>query len=326
MLYKSYLIEENINSIDKKLFLFYGENTGLKEEFKKKIKLGNSKSEIISFNQDEILKNDQQIFNEFNNFSLFDRKKIIFIDQVNDKILEILQKIEKKIDTQKLYLFSDLLDKKSKIRSYFEKSNNCCIAACYADNEINIKKIVLTKLKGFEGLSPDNINLIVENSNLDRVKLNNEISKIINFFQDKKILTDKLELILDHKVNNNFNAIRDGALNGNKISTNKLLNDTIIEAEKSIFYLASFNQRINKLSEITRHKNIEEMVNKMKPPIFWKDKPDFITQAKKWDQKKIKKALRKTFELEIKIKTNSAIDKTILVKKLVVDLCNLANA
>jgi len=326
MLYKSYLIEENINSIDKKLFLFYGENTGLKEEFKKKIKLGNSKSEIISFNQNEILKNDQQIFNEFNNFSLFDRKKIIFIDQVNDKILEILQKIEKKIDTQKLYLFSDLLDKKSKIRSYFEKSNNCGVAACYADNEINIKKIVLTKLKSFEGLSPDNINLIVENSNLDRVKLNNEISKIINFFQDKKILTDKLELILDHKVNNNFNAIRDGALNGNKISTNKLLNDTIIEAEKSIFYLASFNQRINKLSEITQHKNIEETVNKIKPPIFWKDKPDFITQAKKWNKEKIKKALRKTFELEIKIKTNSTIDKTILVKKLVVDLCNLANA
>lgn len=75
MLYKSYLIEENINKVDKKIFLFYGENIGLKEDFKKKIKLGNSKSEIINFNQDEILKNDQQIFNEFNNFSLFDKKK-----------------------------------------------------------------------------------------------------------------------------------------------------------------------------------------------------------------------------------------------------------
>lgn len=254
------------------------------------------------------------------------KKKIILIDQVNDKILEILNKIEEKIDTQKLYLFSDLLDKKSKIRNYFEKSNNCGVVACYPDNEISIKKIVLNKLKGFAGLSPHNINLIIENSNLERVKLNNEISKIINFFQDKKILTNKLELILDYKVNDAFNDIRDGALNGNKISTNKLLNDTIIEAEKSNFYLASFNQRINKLSEITQHKNIEEMVSKMKPPIFWKDKPDFITQAKKWNKEKIKKALRKTFELEIKIKTNSNIDKTILIKKLVVDLCNLANA
>ncbi len=225
-----------------------------------------------------------------------------------------------------MYLFSDLLDKKSKIRNYFEKSNHCGAVACYADNEISIKKIILTRLKGFEGLSPNNINLIVENSNLDRVKLNNEISKIVDYFQDKKILTNKLEKILDSAINDNFNAIRDGALNGNKISTNKLLNETVINAEKSIYYLATVNQRINKLSEVNDSKNIEETLNKMKPPIFWKDKPNFIIQAKRWDNKKIKKALRKTYELEIKIKTNSAINKIILIKKLMVDLCNLANA
>ena len=326
MLYKSYLIEENINNLNKELFLFFGENIGLKEEIKKKIKLVNSSSEILYFNQDEILKNNQQIFNEFNNFSLFEKEKIIFIDQVNDKILETIKEIDKKFDTQKMYLFSDLLDKKSKIRNYFEKSNHCGAVACYADNEISIKKIILTRLKGFEGLSPNNINLIVENSNLDRVKLNNEISKIVDYFQDKKILTNKLEKILDSAINDNFNAIRDGALNGNKISTNKLLNETVINAEKSIYYLATVNQRINKLSEVNDSKNIEETLNKMKPPIFWKDKPNFIIQAKRWDKKKIKKALRKTYELEIKIKTNSAINKIILIKKLMVDLCNLANA
>tara|TARA_B100001094_G_scaffold256696_1_gene255993 strand:+ start:131 stop:244 length:114 start_codon:yes stop_codon:yes gene_type:complete len=36
MLYKSYLIEENINNLNKELFLFFGENIGLKEEIKKK--------------------------------------------------------------------------------------------------------------------------------------------------------------------------------------------------------------------------------------------------------------------------------------------------
>ena len=326
MLYKSYLIEENINNLNKELFLFFGENIGLKEEIKKKIKLVNSSSEILYFNQDEILKNNQQIFNEFNNFSLFEKEKIIFIDQVNDKILETIKEIDKKFDTQKMYLFSDLLDKKSKIRNYFEKSNHCGAVACYADNEISIKKIILTRLKGFEGLSPNNINLIVENSNLDRVKLNNEISKIVDYFQDKKILTNKLEKILDSAINDNFNAIRDGALNGNKISTNKLLNETVINAEKSIYYLATVNQRINKLSEVNDSKNIEETLNKMKPPIFWKDKPNFIIQAKKWDTKKIKSMLDKIYRLEIVFKTNSLINKKILMKKLLVDMCNVANA
>jgi DNA polymerase III subunit delta len=326
MIYKSYLIENNINNLDNRIFLFFGENIGLKEELKKKIKLTNLDSEIIYLNQDEILKNNHLIYKDFNNFSLFEKKKIFFVEQVNDKILEIIKDLEKIIDKQKLYLFSDLLDKKSKIRNYFEKSKKCGAVACYADNEMTIKKIVLTKLNGFEGLSPNNVNLIVENSNLNRVKLNNEIGKIIDYFKDKRILTSKLEIILDFKVNDNFNSLRDGALNGNKISTNKLLNDTIIDEEKSIFYIASFNQRINKLSEVSHSKNVEEIVSSMKPPIFWKDKPDFIIQAKKWDKEKIKKALRKTYELEVKIKTNSIINKTILVKKLVVDLCNLANA
>ena len=43
MLYKSYLIEQNINNLDKNLFLFYGENIGLKNDFKKIIKFINRK-------------------------------------------------------------------------------------------------------------------------------------------------------------------------------------------------------------------------------------------------------------------------------------------
>ena len=37
MIYKSYIIEQNIDPVFKnKMFLFYGENEGLKKEFKKK--------------------------------------------------------------------------------------------------------------------------------------------------------------------------------------------------------------------------------------------------------------------------------------------------
>ena len=44
------------------------------------------------------------------------------------------------------------------------------------------KKIILDKLKGFEGLSTQNINMIIENTSLDRVRLDNELDKIITYF------------------------------------------------------------------------------------------------------------------------------------------------
>ena len=329
MLYKSYLIEQNINNLDKSLFLFYGENIGLKNDFKKIIKFINRKSEILIFSQEEILKNFNLIYNEINNISLFDKNKLFIIEQTDDKILEILKELEPNIDKHKIYLFSGILDKKSKIRNYFEKSKNCGAVACYADNEIGLKKIILNKLKGYTGLSTYNINLILENCNLDRVKLNNEIEKIAIYFQDKNIKTEKLEILLDTKVNDNFSLLKDEALLGNKSKTNKLLSDTIIDSEKNIYYLSSINQRLYKINEIickSKEKGLEEAINTIRPPIFWKDKPNFISQTKKWSQKKIKTILEDTYNLEIKIKSNNLVDKNILIKKLLIDLCNLANA
>jgi DNA polymerase III delta subunit len=234
MIYKSYLIEQNINLLDKNLFLFYGENLGLKNELKDKIKFQNKNAEIINLSQDDIISNIDNFFNEILNISLFDEKKIYFINQVNDKILDAIKIIEPKIDSQKFYLMSESLDKRSKIRNYFEKSNNCGVVACYIDNEISFKKIIIERLKNYKGVTTENINLLSDKCNLNRDKLNNELDKIYTFFLDKNIDRNKLEILLDNKINNDFSLLKDEAFNGNKIETNKLLSDTIIDSEKNI--------------------------------------------------------------------------------------------
>ena len=329
MIYKSYLVEQNISLINENLILFYGENLGLKDEFKKIIKLNNENIEIINFSQEEILKKPDIFYNEILNISLFEKKKIYFINNANDKILEIIKDIEPKIDIQKLYIFSEILDKRSKLRGFFEKGKNCALIACYADNEATIKKIILNKLNKFSDLSTQNINSILEKSGLDRVKLNNELEKIIIFFTDLKIENNKLELLLDKRENNDFNLLKDEAFNGNKIKTNKLLSDTIIENEKNVLYLSIINQKLNKLAdifELSKTHNFESAISMIKPPIFWKDKPAFINQIKKWNKTKVKQILQKTYDLEIDIKSNPIINKNILMKKLIIDICEMANA
>ena len=329
MIYKSYLVEKNIDHIKDKFVLFYGENLGMLNDFKENIKTANSEVEIIKFDNDDIIKNTEHFFKEVLNFSLFEKKKIFFINNANDKILSIIEEIGQKIDQQKIYLFSSLLDKKSKLRSFFEKSKKHAIIPCYLDNEISIKNIILNKLKNFKGLSPENINLITENCNNDRVKLNNELNKINLFFQDKNLKKEELMSLLNVKVHDDFNALRDMAIKGDKTNTNKLLNNSIIDADKSTYYLAFVNQRFGKLlsiCELQKDKNIEQILNSIKPPIFWKEKPIILEQLKKWNIKRIKKVQSDIYNLEIKIKTTSTIDKNIIIKKLIVDICNLANA
>ena len=330
MIIKSYILENETQKLsDLSSILFYGPNIGLKKFFKDTIKTSNKKKLIINFSQDDIIRNEELLINELGTSSLFQEKKIIFVDQATDKIFPILQSSVEKIKENQIILFSENLDKKSKLRNYFERLDNSAAVACYEDNEISIRKIIISKLKGYRGLNANNINMIMENCGLDRVKLDNELSKIIILFDDKTINDRKLEALLNIKVNENFNLLKDEAINGNKINTNKLLSETSLESEKNTLYLNIINQRLNKLHDVlvdAAGSNLEQAINRLKPPIFWKDKSTFLSQARKWNTSKIKNMLNHTYNLEIEIKSNSLISKNILIKKLLLDICQNANS
>tara|TARA_B100000963_G_scaffold336976_1_gene332533 strand:- start:419 stop:1411 length:993 start_codon:yes stop_codon:yes gene_type:complete len=330
MIIKSYILENETQKLsDLSSILFYGPNIGLKKFFKDTIKTSNKKKLIINFSQDDIIRNEELLINELGTSSLFQEKKIIFVDQATDKIFPILQSSVEKIKENQIILFSENLDKKSKLRNYFERLNNSAAVACYEDNEISIRKIIISKLKGYRGLNANNINMIMENCGLDRVKLDNELSKIIILFDDKTINDRKLEALLNIKVNENFNLLKDEAINGNKTNTNKLLSETSLESEKNTLYLNIINQRLNKLHDVlvdAAGSDLEQAINRLKPPIFWKDKSTFLSQARKWNTSKIKNMLNHTYNLEIEIKSNSLISKNILIKKLLLDICQNANS
>ena len=160
MIIKSYLFEKGVKKNEKKLFLFYGENQGLKKDFKTIIKDTYSKSDFSSISQEDLIKNEKLFYEEFLNISLFNSQKIFCIDNVNDKILEIIQDLENKIDNQKIYLFAGKLEKKSKLRSYFEKSKELIIIPCYNDNEITIKSKIKERLKDYQGVDNQSLNAI----------------------------------------------------------------------------------------------------------------------------------------------------------------------
>ena len=114
MIVKSYIFENDLNKFNEfKSFLFHGVNLGLKLELKKKVKANNKKDLILSLNQNDLLENDI-LFNEINTSSLFQERKIVFIENCNDKILPDLQNVIDKLDKNKIIIYSDSLDKKSK--------------------------------------------------------------------------------------------------------------------------------------------------------------------------------------------------------------------
>ncbi len=327
MILKSFIVEKNIALLEKYFAtLVYGENIGMKDDIKNDIKEYFKEYEPINFDQNEIIKNGRILNEQIDNTSLFSKKKIIFINEISDKIKDKISEIlEKPKPDVKIFLFAHNLEKKLFIRTIFEKEKELAIIPCYQDNERSLSEYLRKKLNGYSGLSQQSINFLIDNAGLDRKTLSYEIDKIKSLFLDKKIKFEKLLEVLNSANNLDFNDIRDNCLGAEKEKLNKNLGNVILQNEEAYFYLSILGNRIEKLSVINDGcKNIndaEKVIDSLRPPIFWKDKPTFYKQIKKWDTKKLNEAKKMLFDTEILIKTKANMNNNTLIKNLIVKLC-----
>jgi len=327
---KSYIVEQNIGLLKNySATLMYGVNDGIKDSIKETIKKQNKDHEILSFFEEDILKKNY-LYDNMVNESLFSEKKIIFIHEASDKIYDkVLECLEKENSNVEIYIFSINLEKKSKLRNLFERDKKLAIFACYEDNERTLITFINKELKEFKGVTGEIVNLLISNSNMDRKVIKGEITKIKDLFLEKKIDKNILEL-LNIKNSTSFDEIRDNALNGEREKINKLLSEVNLLNEDSFFYLNNINNRIMKLKEIIKisedDKNkYEKVLENLKPPIFWKDKPAVIKQLGKWNPEKLNKMAIKISEVEILMKKNSYLHNDIVIKNLIVKLTNEAS-
>ena len=229
-----------------------------------------------------------------------------------------------------MYVFSENLEKKSKLRSCFEKDKELAIFPCYEDNERTLITYIDKELKDFKGITGEIINLIINNSNMDRRIIKSELVKIKVFFMGKKVNKEQILEILNINSSGSFDIIRDKALTGEKEKINKLLSKTQILNEEVFFYLNNLNYRIMRLYEIMQQSennknNYEKIIEALKPPIFWKDKPIMLQQLKKWSLKELEKIMSKIEEAETLMKKNSYLQNSVVIKDLIIKVTNVAS-
>ena len=326
MIIKSFEIENNIQKISKyKLILIYGENIGLKETLKKNIVNLNKKAEIINLYQEDINKNKNIVLDEVKNTSLFSSEKLIIINQTNENVLSELNNILEGIEKIKIIFIADLLDKKSKLRTTFEKNNNLAIIPCYNDTDITLRKLIQNELVEFKNINSNVISMILNYSNINRKTILNNIEKIKSFYDNKIISDDNLETLLNSDRNELFENIRDAALDGNKTKLNELLNNFAFTNDDAFLYLNKINYKLIKLLEIhkenDKHGDFNITITKIRPPIFWKDKPIYLKLLKKWQISSVLEALTYLGKIEEKLKKNSTLNGVTVVKNAITNIC-----
>ena len=314
MLIKSYeILKKDLNFFNS--FLIYGENTGLKQDVVKSVielkEKKNIKYKQFKFEEEEIIKNQNDFFNLIFSGSLFDKKKVIFVNRTTDRLFDLINEISKK-DIKDILIFfeADQLEKKSKIRNLFEKDKNLVCIACYQDNNFDLIKIINDEIKQTKiKLSTESINLLIERASGDRNNLRNEINKLKSFALNKQMVSyDQVKELTNMVGNYQNDYIVNICLNGDKKKLNKILRENNFSFEDFLILLKIFSKKIHRLLKIKifnrLEKNLDQIFNQIRPPIFWKEKEDVKKQVRLWNEKKLNLIIKKINEIELNCKKN----------------------
>ena len=292
-----------------KIILFYGKNEGHKNE--NIANLLKNKKEISTYDEKEILDNSKLFLENLFTKSFFENEKIIIIRRATDKIIKIIEELSfKNIEDIIIIINSENLEKRSKLRNFFEKHKKFIITAFYPDNEQTLSKLAYVFLKEKKiSISTANINVIINKCNGDRETLFNELQKIELFNKNGKKITDKnINKLINLLENHDISELIDNCLIKNKKKIINILNENNFSNEDCMIITRTFlnkSKKILKLSEeYQNNKNIELTIASAKPPIFWKDKEITKKQIFNWTPDKIKILIYKLNDLELNIKKN----------------------
>ena len=319
MILKNYEIDK-INLVNNKLILFYGKNEGLKKEIISKVTSKKKNIEIQKLDENEILKNQELFIEEILSGSLFNNEKLVIINQATDKILKTIESIYvKKIDGTIFIINSDNLEKKSKLRNFFEKEKELVCIPFYPDTI----QILTVLAKNFFrekkiSISQSNINLIINKCNGDREYLKNELNKIEVFLYNKKnIETNELSKLINLIENHSISELIDSCLMTNPKKVSLILNENNFNNEDCIIIIRTFLAKAKKILKLAnnylKNSNLDKTISEAKPPIFWKEKDIVKLQLQNWKPDMLKKLISNINDIETDLKKNPQSSLSILM-------------
>ena len=330
MIIKNYELQK-IQSINLNIFLLYGNNEGFKEEIIKKYFTKNFDGKIQKYEEIEILNSYENFISDLLNKSFFDNKKIIIITRPTDKILTLVNELlEKNILDIQIIINSNILEKKSKLRNFFEKEKNVACIPFYEDDT----KTLLTLANNFFrekkiSISREILNLIVERCRGDRQNLKTELEKISSLLVSKKKIDFEDVIILTNLAENySISELVDNCLSKNINKTNKILDENKFSSDESILILRTFLSKTKRLLNLgknyKKNNNIETTLSSYRPPIFWKDKEIVKNQILNWKINDIENLLLNLQNVELSVKKHS-VNSLHIIYDFILDTAKTSN-
>ena len=210
-------------------------------------------------------------------------------------------------------MITETLEKKSKLRIFFEKNTETFCVPFYEDSDKTLEIIANNFIQKKKiALSQKNLNFIIERSRGDRGNLINELDKIELLSKTRKVINfDDILKLSNLAENYDFSDLIDASLLKNRKKLIKVLNENNFAGEDCILILRILLSKLKRLLKIKliseKNNNLDEIINNFKPPIFWKEKEVLKQQIDIWTLKNLKNLINDINNIEYLIKINPEI-------------------
>ena len=324
-LFYEYNLKNNIEKIN--IIFLHGTNIGLVDLLYKKtlkyLKIDtNDPFSVSKIDGIEFKDNPTVLHDNINTLSVFSEKRFILLDLMHISISKVLESIilESVKTENKNYL---LLIKATNLKvnsfiKYFQNLNNAILVPCYEEKINNIQ----SKLSDL--FSKHKINLkedFVKKLNLkfSENSLTNEmeLEKLDIFLtKNENVTEDMIFALISRNDDINLNKIIENCSNGNPREAITIFENIYENQTTSITLIRMFSNHFKLIEKVLllfeKNKNLINVIENIKPPIFFKKKEFVIFQCRVWNLKLINIILTRLIDLELKCKLNHTIEKTLL--------------
>ena len=279
---------------------------------------------VSKIDGEEFKNNPSILHDNINTLSMFSEKKLILFDlkdiSINKSLENSILEAVKTVDDSHLLLIRASNLKMSSFLKYFQNVNNAFLVPCYEENKDTIySKISDLFSKHKVNFTKEFLKNLIIKFGSNSLTNEMEIEKLDVFLTNNKNITEeKIFILLSQNDEINLNKIIEDCSNGNVSDALTAFENIYENQSTSVTLIRMFVNHFKAIEKILlllkNNNNLTNIIENIKPPIFFKKKEFIIFQCKVWNLKSVNIILNRLIDLEARCKLNRTIEKTLLAQ------------
>lgn len=319
---------------DVRAILIYGPDTGLVRERLNALTRAvagapDDPFRVSEFSADQLRDDPARLGDEAAALALTGGRRVVRVRDATDTTAQVFSKfLDAPFGDSLVLVEGGDLGPRSKLRAAFEKADIAAALPCYSDEARSLEGLVRSSLKAEGmGITSDALGWLTDHLGGDRAQTRREIEKLIVYAGasssggETMITEDDVLACVGDNAAMGLDDLIYAIGDGDQTTAQRVYGRLVAEAVSPISTLTSVVRHFMRLHEtrgrLADGKSMEQATASLRPPVFFKHKRRFQSQANKWSEKLITRSLQILMEAELAAKSTDMPTTAVVERALI---------